>query len=380
VSNLNLHIYPSPFKFESRILRETKSIIDFGLADKVIIASGWSEGMSELEHIDENRSVERFKLFFDKLNKNSLISILKYFEFIVKVFTFYKGKKVKVVNCHSLFVLPVGYLLKLVDSKIWLIYDAHELESEKAGLNKISKAISSSLEKFLIKKVDKLIVVSPSIGKWYESKYGVSNVVVIRNTPEASNSKVRNSVFNEKFQISKDSMIFIYQGVVNKGRGIELLINVFSEIAADKHLVIMGYGPLVDFVKEAERNSSNIHFLVAVLPSEIFYYTSGADVGLSIIENISLSYYYCLPNKLFEYLHSGLPVIVSDFPDMSAIINEYNCGWITGVSEKELLSTINSICSEDLLEKSKGVVNVQKEIHWEKESGLLFDAFPVVSE
>lgn len=376
MSILNLHIYPSPFKFESRILRETKSIIDFRLAEKVIVASGWRKGMPENEQIDQNRSVRRFKLFFDRFSKSSLISILKYFEFILRVFFFYKGKKIKVVNCHSLFVLPVGYLLKLFDAKIWLIYDAHELESEKSGLNKWGKTISSVVEKFLIKRVNKVIVVSPSIDRWYRHKYGICNVITIRNTPELLNRVGRQDVFNRKFGIPGDSMIFIYQGAVNKGRGIEKLLNIFSKFSFDKHLVIMGYGPLVEIVKEFEKKNSNIHFLDAVHPSEIFFYTEGADVGLSIIENISLSYYYCLPNKLFEYLHSGLPVLVSDFPDMSEVVNQFDCGWTTEISEKELTHTLNNISRDALLMKIKGVVNVQHEINWQKESGLLFDAFP----
>ena len=133
MSGINLHIYPSPFKFESRILRETKSIIDQKLADEVIVASGWSQGLSELEQIDENRSVKRFVLFFDNFSKNLLTNSLRYIEFILKVFIFYYRKKAKTVNCHSLFVLPVGYLLKLFRSDTWLIYDAHELESQKTA-------------------------------------------------------------------------------------------------------------------------------------------------------------------------------------------------------------------------------------------------------
>ncbi|MEO9023067.1 MAG: glycosyltransferase [Ginsengibacter sp.] len=376
MSIINLHIYPSPFKFESRILRETKSIIEFGLADEVIIASGWDEGFKEWEQIDEKRSVKRFSLFFDRLKKNSLVSILKYFEFIIKVFFFYRRKKIRVVNCHSLFVLPVGYLLKLSGSGIWLIYDAHELESQKTGLNKISKTISSVLEKFLIKRVDRLIVVSPSIGKWYENKYGISNVVVIRNIPELSSDYGRNRVFNDLFRIPENSLIFIYQGVVNKGRGIQLLIDVFKSATAEKHLVVMGYGPFVDIVKCGEKQYPNIHFLEAVPPSEISYYSSGADVGLSIIENVSLSYYYCLPNKLFEYINCDLPVIVSNFPDMKQIVNKFQCGWTTDVSINSLADIISTISREAIVEKKKNVSEARLVLNWENESSLLYKTFP----
>lgn len=67
----------------------------------------------------------------------------------------------------------------------------------------------------------------------------------------------------------------------------------------------------------------------------------------------------------------------NEYDCMSEDVNQFDCGWTTEISEKELILTLNNISHDELLKKSKGVVNVQKEIYWEKESGLLFDAFPV---
>jgi glycosyltransferase involved in cell wall biosynthesis len=181
------------------------------------------------------------------------------------------------------------------------------------------------------------------------------------------------------FNIPDDCVIFIYQGVVNKGRGIELLIDTFGKLPSDKHLVIMGYGPFVSQVKTAEKNHFNIHFLPAVPPDEILNYTSGADVGISMIENISLSYYFCLPNKLFEYLHCGMPVIVSDFPDMGNLIRSFDCGWVSEVNLDEFKQVVSIISSESINKKRIGVSNARKVLNWENESRQLSKSFPLIN-
>ncbi len=92
------------------------------------------------------------------------------------------------------------------------------------------------------------------------------------------------------------------------------------------HFVILGEG---EYRKkfEAEANNSNcsdrIHFLGAVNHTELLTYTASADIGLALIENISISYYYALPNKLFEYIMAGIPILASNLPQMKKVIDDY---------------------------------------------------------
>lgn len=373
---LNLHIYPSPFKFESRILRETNSVIERKLADRVIIASGWSEGLSEYEKVNDRISVKRFRLLSDRLGKTGLLYPLRYIEFLLRVLLYFTGKKIHTVNCHSLLVLPVGYLLKLTRSSIWLIYDAHELEGLKTGLGKTGQKFCLSLESLLIRKVDRLIVVSPSIENWYKSTYGLDTTVLVRNVPHLNRDIKRVSVLNDRFGIPANHLVFIYQGLISKGRGIELLLECFREMDASKHIVFMGYGPLSPMVIEAQELHANIHFLDAVPPGEIVKFTSGADVGLSLIENASLSYYYCLPNKFFEYLQCGVPVIASNFPDMAQVIDSYECGWKVPPSASALKELIRNIDKSDVTKKAECATRAHAYFNWNNESVRLDAAYP----
>lgn len=367
----NLHIYPTPFVFESRILRETNSLIKMKLVDKVHIVSTWNNNLSESEQIDPSRCVRRLK-FNLPFDKNYRISkVLNYIFFYYYVLKEYYSVNVFVVNCHSLLVLPIGVLLKILKPKIILIYDAHELETHRTGMSKSHIFASIMFEKILIKWVDKTIVVSPSILEFYKKKYPSKDIFLLRNIPQKVSSPIRNQVFNEKFSIDLNEIIFIYQGILNYGRGVDFLCQTFQNVSKNKHIIFMGYGPLENLVKSYSNNNKNIHFMPAVKPSDIAYFTSGADVGICLIENVSLSYYFSLPNKFFEYIHSGLPVISSNFPDMKELVSNYNVGWVVDLNYEMILDLIDNIEINQINEKSKNTAIMQNILNWENESNIL---------
>jgi glycosyltransferase involved in cell wall biosynthesis len=373
---VNLHIYLSPFKNESRILKETASIIRLELADEIIIVASWRSSLPLKERIDEKRKVVRFKSFFQLLPNNIISESLRFFHLIFLIFFRFRSSKPAFVNCHSLSVLFAGVLFKKFANSV-LIYDAHELETERAGLKGIKKFFAKGLEKILIHQCDHVIVVSNSIADWYKQEYNLNEVHVVRNVPDTRTIKPeKNSILKDKFKISSTELLFIYQGLLSKGRGVEIILNSFSKTSPDKHLVLMGYGTLESEIKSYESKFPNIHFQPAVSPHEIMSYTKGCDVGICLIENIGLSYYYCLPNKFFEYILSGVPVIASNFPDMSVLINQYTCGWLIEPEEKYLTGLINQMNTKNILAKKENCLRIDS-LGWQKEE-LLFSKIFVV--
>lgn len=368
----NLHIYLSPFKNESRILKEIHSILEYKLVDKIIIAASWADGLPEREDLNSQITLIRIKTIFDTMPKNLITDLLRFISYSFIAFNiFKKDKSISFVNCHSLSVLPIGWLLKR-RNRIKLIYDAHELETERAGMNGLKQKFSKWLERRLIYKCDSVIVVGEFIAKWYEKEYSINNVSVLRNIPtRRSVERCERNIFREKWNIPQEHVIYIYQGVINYGRGIDSLLETFSKLPKNIHLVIMGYGGYTDKVIEAERLNLNIHYQEAVKPSEIPVYTSCADIGLNIIENVGLSYYYSLPNKFFEYLYCGLPVIASNFPEVSKIINKENCGWLIEPNTDELYNLISTISSEDLEIKKSNLSSIPEMYNWDKDSEVL---------
>lgn len=375
MDNIDLHIYPSNIKHETRILKETKSIVDSGLFDKVFIAGIWESGLKEREDLDDKRVVWRFPLKTQCLPNHSFWKVLKHIEWTGRVFVRFKKQDITLVNCHSLSVLPLGVLFKaFLGSKI--VYDTHELETETCAMSRTRKILSKLLERLLIYHVESVLVVSDSIARWYRNHYDLKEVNVIKNVPYGKHSRREHSnILKERFSIQDDEILFIYQGILGRSRGIEFLLNVFSNVDKKRHVVFMGFGDLENMVKQYENRFSNIHFHPAVKPEEIVKYTSSADIGVHLPENNCLSYFYSLPNKFFEYLLSGLPVIVGDFPEMGKIIDNYKCGWKVPVDQTSVLNLIEDITIRDIERKKNIVFNCKDEFSWEKEEKELLRVY-----
>jgi glycosyltransferase involved in cell wall biosynthesis len=374
---INLHIYPSPFKNESRILRETKSIISLGLADSVYIAASWTKGLAEEEDITDKIKVYRLRSVFNKLRKGSIGDIARFFAFMFQIVFKFRGKnKPAIVNCHSLSVLLVGVFFKIFYGAR-LIYDAHELETERNGVFGYRKSISKFLERSLIRRSDKVIVVCDKIAEWYVEHYPFmkDKIYVIRNIPEAlDKTSPITADLKKEFDIPASSLLFIYQGGFSNGRGIKIMLDAFAGIP-DKYVVFMGFGPLRELISEYSKTYPNIFLKEAVPPSVLIAYTRTADIGISLIENICLSYYYSLPNKVFEYSMAGVPLIVSDFPEMSSYVGHYKIGWSVNPDLEDLKAILNKIDKQTIDLIKPNFEKVYKEISWEIEQERLMGAY-----
>lgn len=360
---VNLHIYSSNIKNETRIFKETESIIRLGLADHIYIIGVHSDDLLLSESLDLSRDIHRVKLFMSRFNKSKLIDSLKFIEFLfIVVFRYLKYKPI-FVNLHSLSVLPLAPFFKTFSSSK-VIYDTHELETGKARLGGIIKRISISVEKFLVRWVDTIVAVSPSISKWYQNQFPNIEVYTIRNIPYNNQQIKPTNHLKVRYSIEENEILYIYQGLISRDRGIDLLINAFAGKFEDKHIMFMGFGESVDEIIEYSKKYSNIHFHPAVNFEQISQITSGADIGFSLIKNDCINHFYCLPNKLFEYIISGVPVIVSDFPDMSEIVVKNDFGWSCQPESQNLLNLINSITMDDVLAKKENIYRNNKKFDW----------------
>jgi glycosyltransferase involved in cell wall biosynthesis len=228
----------------------------------------------------------------------------------------------------------------------------------------------------MIRHAHATIVVSDLIAEWYQRKYRLANVHTVKNIPDTREMNLSPAYdLKQKFGIPADQVLYIYNGILAEGRGVEILLKIFSQVGPPSHMVFMGFGPLEAEIKDQASRHRNIHYHPAVRHSEIIAYSKTADIGVSLIEDISLSYRYCLPNKVFEYLLGGLPILVSDLPEMGRLVEKYQCGWKVAFDEKAISATIARISTGEIRQKREHVLQCQKHFSWSEEEKKLLSIY-----
>lgn len=359
---INLHIYPSSITHENRILRATTSIAK-NFKRKVIIFGTHEVGLKKREKLNDKNEI--WRLTNRKKNQNSFEKLFFMLKFYLDVIISSNGLRVQTINIHSLSLLPLGFILKVLNNS-YLIYDTHELETETHQLKGFRKKLSKLMESCLINYVDGCVFVNKSIEIWYKEQYGpkIKKSCVIENTPNFFKIE-DNDLFREKFKIKKNTKIFLYQGSLSHGRGVEQMISFFKHTEKNICLVLMGFGPLVELCQAASIESNRIFYHKAVDPTILNKYTTSADFGINLIDPICLSYKLCLPNKFFEYIFSGLPVISSDLTEVQNIFKNYNLGVISkSLMVPDIDEALAKILIADFKNFSYDVQSLEKQRSW----------------
>ena len=364
-SNLHINATPMNALTESRTGRSVDVLLENNIFDHIDIASV-GEGVNNYKR--DNVRILPFKRNYDVERANLLVKIYGTFRWCFLVYKRVSTQRYDVINCHSLNLLPLSVLLKF-KTKSKLIYDIHELETETLAMTTVRKFCSKVVEKILIRYVDFTIVVSEPIEEWYIKEYKLRDTAVIKNMPSIEPDQVAlDFSMRDKFNIPKDDMVFVYHGALLKGRGIEKLISIFSELEKkNKHIVIIGFGDLEEICNAHAQNNTNIHFNNALEKNKLLEFIKMADVGLNFIDNSCLNHEFCLPNKLWDYLSIPIPVMVNNLRGMQNVVNEYQCGWLVEEDENSLKTAIENLTTEDLATKKKNAQNSSSKWGWKHE-------------
>ncbi len=360
------------FKNDNRVYRMSKSLTQQGFPTTVV---AWKKGeVAEKENFN-GVEVERVRVSSDRWQRlNFIVGAIQYFEFAFRVVSRYR--KVEAWHCNDYEAFIIGVFAKITRPKLKLIYDCHELESHRNGKGALMRFAIRTLEKLFIPWTELVITVSPSIQEFYKRKYNLSSVALIRNLPNEMQISHSNTL-REKLGLKDSQMIFLYQGMLGKGRGIEVLLNAFeARQTADAVIVFMGFGALKEQIEEFASRKENIFFVPAVSYAEIPLYTGSADVGVNSVEPTCLSYTYSLPNKLFEYIQSEIPVLTNPLPDCAALVLEYKVGRvIPNWNVSSINEVVNEVLKEDLSVYQTHLKAAKKILNWEVEEQVLISAY-----
>jgi glycosyltransferase involved in cell wall biosynthesis len=325
---INLHVYPSPMVHDSRIFRETEAIAQWRIFDRVVLVGIRRGDLVNREDLDHSRKIVR--LAHGK-SRSAFSKIIGTIAWSWRVYSKWSQAPVACINCHSLPMLPLCVILKL-RTGAKLVYDPHELETEANGLSGPRRLLSRVIERLLIRRADAQIVVGDAIADWYADTYGIARPAVVMNCPDRPSITPSNRL-HQSLGLDDTTNIFLYQGKIAIGRGIELILAAFAELDPDIGVaVFMGDGPLAAQVRAAGKNHPNIRWHPPVAPADLPEYTASARAAFCLIESVCLSYEYCLPNKLFEYLGAHVPVIATDLRELGPLIRRYGVGVLVPAS------------------------------------------------
>jgi len=313
--------------------------------------------------LERNYSTKRISVFFKK-------GILFYAEFNLKLFFILLFTKKNMLLTNDLDTLLPNYLVSLLQRKK-IVYDSHELFPEIPELvnRPFAKKIWTVLEKTILPKLKNTYTVCNSIAAFYNDKYATDFKTII-NLPTKKEIVKTTFPFNYT-----DEKIILYQGAINVGRGLELMIETMSFLE-NCIFVIIGDGDIFESLKEkaiTKNLTHKVYFLGKKNPKELHKITPLANLGISIEEDLGLNYRFALPNKIFDYIQANVPILVSDLPEMKSVVLNYKVGEIvTNRDPKKLAHQIENLLKKDFtitLEKAK------KSLIWEHQEELLLSIF-----
>ncbi|MHA6249911.1 glycosyltransferase [Pontibacter sp. CAU 1760] len=289
---------------------------------------------------------------------------LFYLEFMLRLY-FYLRKQPCDAYCAIDLdtALPVYFRARQMQKPF--VYDAHEYFPEVIEVTdrKLVKAAWTAIERFIIKRTHYAYTVTSSIAGIFYSKYG-RKFALIRNMP----------LLEPFAPPEREPRTVLYQGAVNAGRGLEQLLQAM--VGLDAKLVVCGDGDILPQLKEqalALGLHSRVEFKGMVLPQDLLQITRRCTVGVMLLENKGLSYYYSLANKFFDYVHAGVPQLVIDFPEYRQLNEQYQVGLLTRLSVPEIQHKLRQLLTDQelYLRLVQNCTSARQDLNWQREEQKL---------
>lgn len=238
-----------------------------------------------------------------------------------------------------------------------VVYDAHELWRHRNVRQDrpVAPVVEAAIESVVIRRAAGVITVSGSIADWLKRTYRLpARPTLVRNAPrgEARAVDPARGRLRALAGLTREERVIAYGGRLTTSRGIEETLEAMTHLPEDVHFVLLGYGEapyLAQIDAHAARLgvAGRVHRVGAVPPAEVATALADGDVAVVYVRPICLSYEYSLPNKLFESIHAGLPIVAADLPDTGALVREHGVGRIFDLdSPQDLARTIGAVLAD----------------------------------
>lgn len=311
--------------------------------------------------------IVRFSLLFNQ-------GALFYAALNIRLFFFLLFRRTDVILANDLDTLLPAFLVSKLRNKK-LVYDSHEYFTEAEGLTgrHFQKTVWLMIEKWIFPKLKFVYTVNESIASIYREKYGV-RVDVLRNIPVLNPLKEIKS--RRDLGLPDDKKIILLQGAfIDPDRGGVEMVEAMEKTSG-MLLLIIGDGrdiPRLKKIVQQKKLDDKVWIMPRKPFDELRQYTSNADLGVSLDKPLHLNYTLSLPNKLFDYIHAGIPVLVSDLPELRRIVETYQVGKIIPLVQPDIIANAlqEIFAHEDYVQWKKNCLLAREELNWQRESDVI---------
>ena len=315
---------------------------------------------------------KRMKLLFNK-------GALFYAEYNIRLFFLLVFSKVDIFHSNDLDTLLANYLAAKVRRKP-IVYDSHEYFTGVPEIQnkKLVKKIWLTIERWIFPKLKYIFTVNQSIAKLYKEEYD-KDLQIVRNIPHKLQLKTLKS--KSELNIPEDKDIIITQGAgINMDRGIEEAVEAMQYLE-NVCLMIIGNGDVIPKLKKRVlelKLEKSIIFRGRMPYHEMMQYTQHAQLGLTLDKDTNINYKFSLPNKLFDYIHAGIPILATRIIEVEKIIKKYNIGLFIDNHEPKHIAKQIQLALENEKLKAAWRLNINlaaNELHWGFEEKLLKEMY-----
>ncbi|MBI4929450.1 MAG: glycosyltransferase [Bacteroidetes bacterium] len=323
----------------------------------------------------ENRpyKTKRLFLFFDS-------GPMFYAEYNLRLFFYLLFHNADVLVANDLDALLANYLAsKFKSSK--LVHDSHEYFTGVPELEgrAFAKKTWKRIERRIFPKLKSIYTVNDSIARLYKDAYGV-DVKVVRNFPLLIENEERVLKTKKELQLPEEKKIILYQGSVNVDRGLLEAVEAMQYVN-DAVLLIVGDGDILEKVKAKALQlnlNEKVLFKKKVPFDELKHYTRHADLGISLDKDTNINYRFSLPNKIFDFVHAGVPVLASNLVEIKKIVDKHEIGeMVENHNPKHIAEKIIFMLNDSEIRKmwKENCLLASKEFCWQNEEYILNEIY-----
>jgi glycosyltransferase involved in cell wall biosynthesis len=286
------------------------------------------------------------------------------------------------VHAMAYMGIPIGLDLGRRDQAP-VIYDARDIYVDAANVARLpgpARRLFGWVERRWAQRASRVVTVNEPYAEVMERSFGVARPLVVMNCSYARElPHAQQRLFHERLGLDPITRVVLYQGGFSRDRGIEQLIEALPSFPDRTVLVLLGYGALQAELEARAMKpdlAGRLFVLPAVAPTELLDWVGAADVVAMPIQPTTLNHRLTTPNKLFEAMAAGVPVVASDLPGIAGIVRETGCGVLCDpTSPAAITAAIRSILdapeAERIAYRKRAIAAAHGQYSWEAQVEIL---------